>query len=33
MLANKEKSEKLIWWYEKAVRPFLEKYAKEKVRN
>jgi GTP-binding protein EngB required for normal cell division len=31
MLANKEKSEKLIWWYEKAVRPFLEKYAKEKI--
>ncbi len=26
-----EKSEKLIWWYENAVKPFLAKYAREKI--
>jgi GTP-binding protein EngB required for normal cell division len=26
-----EKSEKLIWWYENAVKPFLAKHAKERI--
>jgi hypothetical protein len=30
-IALSEKSDKLIWWYEYAVKPFLAKHAKERI--
>jgi hypothetical protein len=30
-ISFRKKSDQLVWWYENAVKPFLDKYAKERI--